>query len=556
MKASSVFLFPSPPQLPARRHLHRPKSLPTERSHHARQSIPGRLIAPHPRHRRCRSFPMHTPSAPEHRDLAHLRQRRSIHRIGPELHQPTVHILQHAAACHRKIFLPLAARARSGSSTAGTGSPAPPANTSPVPRHAPGSAGCCGTARRWSPFKRGARSSVVNSRSVSTVTSDGASRHPTSTAKPATDVPSALHAPPISPASPPKQGDFLGWNASIQRRTLPTPRFSDFSLPRPFSPHMLRSSSPILPPISDLQCWTFAFHSPPSPRDPHPLLHRHPASSKPSRSTAKMAAPRLRQSARSSGPPRPDQAPAFLTLVRLGAWTAPPPRRASCHLSEFYGLDPAEFADPAGFLRLLQRLLHAASLKPEARPIDPAPASVVFPADGRHLGFARPPHRLGLRQGPTLRPAAPCSATPTSPQRFADGPLVLSRLCPVDYHRFHFPAAGTPGAPHLLDGPLFSVSPIALRRTLLPLGKQARPHRARPEHLGTILLIEIGATNVGSIQQTFTPGTPVAKGDEKGYFEFGGSSIITLFEPGTSTSPTTCSNSPPTRPNSTPRPAL
>ena len=52
------------------------------------------------------------------------------------------------------------------------------------------------------------------------------------------------------------------------------------------------------------------------------------------------------------------------------------------------------------------------------------------------------------------------------------------------------------------------------------------------EDLGTVLLLEIGATNVGSIQQTFTPGQAVEKGAEKGYFEFGGSSTMTLFEPG------------------------
>ena len=37
---------------------------------------------------------------------------------------------------------------------------------------------------------------------------------------------------------------------------------------------------------------------------------------------------------------------------------------------------------------------------------------------------------------------------------------------------------------------------------------------------------------MGAIHQTYTPGTPVEKGAEKGYFAFGGSSTITIFEPG------------------------
>ena len=44
--------------------------------------------------------------------------------------------------------------------------------------------------------------------------------------------------------------------------------------------------------------------------------------------------------------------------------------------------------------------------------------------------------------------------------------------------------------------------------------------------------MEIGATNVGSILQTYNPGQAVEKGAEKGYFAFGGSSTITIFEPG------------------------
>jgi len=49
---------------------------------------------------------------------------------------------------------------------------------------------------------------------------------------------------------------------------------------------------------------------------------------------------------------------------------------------------------------------------------------------------------------------------------------------------------------------------------------------------GTVMLLEIGATCVGTIRQTFGSGQAVAKGAEKGYFAFGGSSTITLFEPG------------------------
>lgn len=109
---------------------------------------------------------------------------------------------------------------------------------------------------------------------------------------------------------------------------------------------------------------------------------------------------------------------------------------------------------------------------------------------------------------------------------------MLSRLCPVDYHRFHFPVSGTPSPTRLINGPLFSVSPIALGRNLAYLWQNKRTvTEIKTESLGTVLMMEIGATCVGSIKQTYQPDTPMEQGAEKGYFAFGGSSTITLFEP-------------------------
>jgi phosphatidylserine decarboxylase len=197
-----------------------------------------------------------------------------------------------------------------------------------------------------------------------------------------------------------------------------------------------------------------------------------------------------------------------------------------------YGLDAAEFADPPDAFRSFNEFFFR-KLKPGARPIDPDESSVVFPADGRHLGFQRASAIEGVFvKGqkfdlPTLLGDAALAS------RFSDGALVLSRLCPVDYHRFHFPAAGIPSETQLINGPLFSVSPLALRKNLAYLWTNKRTiTRLETPNLGTVLLLEIGATCVGTIRQTFQPGSAVTKGAEKGFFAFGGSSTITLFEPG------------------------
>lgn len=172
-------------------------------------------------------------------------------------------------------------------------------------------------------------------------------------------------------------------------------------------------------------------------------------------------------------------------------------------------------------------------LKPEARPVDPSPTSAVFPADGRHLCVPNLSDCEGLFVKGEMFRLDELLGDETLAKQFADGSLLLSRLCPVDYHRFHFPVAGTPGATRLINGPLFSVNPIALCQNINILAKNKRCITVlETESFGNVLLFEIGATCVGSICQTYADGTPIAKGAEKGYFRFGGSSTITIFERG------------------------
>jgi phosphatidylserine decarboxylase len=198
-----------------------------------------------------------------------------------------------------------------------------------------------------------------------------------------------------------------------------------------------------------------------------------------------------------------------------------------------YGLDPADFADAPSSYRSFNEFFYR-KLKPEARPVDADASSVVFPADGRHLGFECASAIEGVFVKGQKFDLAALLGDRELAARYADGALVLSRLCPVDYHRFHFPAAGIPSKTRVIEGPLFSVNPIALRQRLAYLWTNKRTiTELKSERFGTVLCLEIGATCVGTIRQTFTPGQPVAKGDEKGYFAFGGSSTLTLFEPGT-----------------------
>jgi phosphatidylserine decarboxylase len=118
-------------------------------------------------------------------------------------------------------------------------------------------------------------------------------------------------------------------------------------------------------------------------------------------------------------------------------------------------------------------------------------------------------------------------------RRFSHGSMMIARLCPTDYHRFHFPCDGNPGEAQLIDGPLFSVNPLALRKRLSILAENKRMiTEIDTEKFGTILYVEVGATCVGTIHQTYQAGNTVRKGEEKGFFSFGGSCLVLLFEEG------------------------
>lgn len=197
-----------------------------------------------------------------------------------------------------------------------------------------------------------------------------------------------------------------------------------------------------------------------------------------------------------------------------------------------YNLKTEEFAKSPFDFKTFNEFFYR-GLKSSARPIAPAENAVVFPADGRHLVFPNVDTATGFYAKGAKFTLAELLDDAALASKFAGGSLVISRLCPVDYHRFHFPLAGVPSEPELIRGPLFSVSPIALRRHVEYLAQNKRVKtQLQTPRAGTVVCMEVGATNVGSIVQTFIPERAVAKGEEKGLFKFGGSCVITLFEAG------------------------
>jgi phosphatidylserine decarboxylase len=197
-----------------------------------------------------------------------------------------------------------------------------------------------------------------------------------------------------------------------------------------------------------------------------------------------------------------------------------------------YDVDATEFAKSAFDYKTFNEFFHRA-LKPECRPIAQGSNLAVMPADGRHLAFPDVGRAQGFYVKGSKFTLLDLLGDTKLAARFAGGSMLISRLCPSDYHRFHFPVSGIPSEPVLIGGSLYSVSPIALRRNILYLVRNKRYLTLieAPE-FGTVAMIEVGATNVGSILEDFQAGQAVVKGEEKGMFSFGGSCVITLFTEG------------------------
>jgi len=118
-------------------------------------------------------------------------------------------------------------------------------------------------------------------------------------------------------------------------------------------------------------------------------------------------------------------------------------------------------------------------------------------------------------------------------ETFAGGPLLIARLCPVDYHRYHYPLKGKTLDSFAISGQYHSVNPLALKsKPEIFIINERRASILETENFGKLAYIEVGAAMVGKIVQSHDESKSHEQGDEKGYFLFGGSTVILLGEKG------------------------
>ncbi|MBS0585283.1 MAG: phosphatidylserine decarboxylase [Verrucomicrobia bacterium] len=213
----------------------------------------------------------------------------------------------------------------------------------------------------------------------------------------------------------------------------------------------------------------------------------------------------------------------------VGLWMKMPfTKRKVAPFVAKYKIDPSEW-EKENFNSFNDFFIR--KLKKGVRPIADSP--VVAPADGRYVAYASfAGAKEILVKGETFLLHELLQDDDLT-EKYKEATLVIARLAPPDYHRFHAPVSGRIKSIKNIPGPLFSVNPKALRGRLKRLVHNKRVLMTiETEDFGDVLFIPIGATCVGTIHWSVEKDNFINKGDELGYFSFGGSMIILLFEKG------------------------
>ena len=121
--------------------------------------------------------------------------------------------------------------------------------------------------------------------------------------------------------------------------------------------------------------------------------------------------------------------------------------------------------------------------------------------------------------------------SPRLAKRFRSGYAYILRLTVEDYHRYLYSVSGKQSKNYHIDGTFHTVNPIA--NDYLPIYKEnTREYTViHSKEFGDVLQMEVGALLVGKISN-HKQSTVVTRGEEKGFFEYGGSTIVVLTQKG------------------------
>ena len=167
-------------------------------------------------------------------------------------------------------------------------------------------------------------------------------------------------------------------------------------------------------------------------------------------------------------------------------------------------------------------------IRPERRPLPADPAELMAPCDGL-LSAYRITDGMVLPIKQSRYSVSDLLGMDAAARRFRDGVCLVFRLCVDNYHRYCYVDNGQKGPNVFLPGVLHTVRPIALESVPVFVRNCREYTIMETAHFGTVAQIEIGALLVGRIDNR-DGATSIRRGEEKGRFLYGGSTVVLLLE--------------------------
>ena len=169
-------------------------------------------------------------------------------------------------------------------------------------------------------------------------------------------------------------------------------------------------------------------------------------------------------------------------------------------------------------------------IRPEMRPVDCDPSHLISPCDSK-LTALEITNECSFQLKHTEYTVASLLRNEELAESFLGGYALIFRLTVDDYHRYCYVDDGEKEENMHIAGALHTVNPIA--NDHYPIYKEnTREYSILHSHeFGDILMMEVGALLVGRIVNHHEKAT-VARGQEKGYFQFGGSTVVLLLKGG------------------------
>ena len=169
-------------------------------------------------------------------------------------------------------------------------------------------------------------------------------------------------------------------------------------------------------------------------------------------------------------------------------------------------------------------------IRPECRPVNTSPDSFISPCDSKLTVYEIKGRNNIFRIKNSCYRISDLIGDKKLAELYSGGYCMIFRLGVDDYHRYCFPDGGTQSGNLFIKGELHTVNPITVGKYNIYRRNSRERTVLHTENFGDIIQVEVGAMLVGRICNNNIE--KFRRGDEKGKFEYGGSTIVILVKKG------------------------